>query len=295
MSRSGQREWGSAVKRSSSSWILEVAVPLVLIAIILTADILEGPKTAYVGVLAVVPMLSAVFGRPLATLGVGIVTWFSAFIFGNFASDGNVTAQTVRLIIIALVSMLAVGAAYLRQAREAQFLRAREQAEELEQIRQLAATDWLTGIKNRRGVIAALDNWPHHGERCLAIVDCDRLKIINDQYGHQVGDGYIYAVAGRLKGSISSNDIIGRWGGDEFIVIMALTLEQARPTLDRVHGTISERPIAIDNVLIPGSVSIGVAQWCEGEDLDIVLSRADAALYDAKHSGRDRIVVAAEV
>ena len=87
--------------RRGTQWLLGVVLPLALVVIILTADYLEGPKTAYVGVLAAVPMLSAVFARPLVTLAVGVITWLAALGFGLAASDGNVPAQRVRLVIIA--------------------------------------------------------------------------------------------------------------------------------------------------------------------------------------------------
>ena len=104
--------------QSQSRFLLGVIVPLAMIAIILTSDAIEGPKTAYVGVLSAVPLFSAIFGTTLATVFIAVATWISAFVFGHVASDGNVRAQTVRLVIIAIFGLVAIVASVLRVRRD---------------------------------------------------------------------------------------------------------------------------------------------------------------------------------
>lgn len=265
--------------------LLGVVIPVVLVAVILIADALEGPKTAYVGVLAVVPMLAAVFARPVWTLGVGIVAWLAAFSLGQFASDGNVTAQTVRLIIVALSTLAAFGAAKLRVRREATLSVALKDAALAEQLRQQADSDSLTGLLNRRGILHALESEETPTVRTLTLIDCDRLKQINDDLGHLAGDEYLRALSGRVRSNLASQDLIGRWGGDEFLVIQELSLDQAMATILRLREAINAPMIQLPRGSVQASVSMGLASWRPGQNLDEALASADRALYVAKAKG----------
>ena len=274
-----------------SQWVLSIALPIVLIAVILTADVIEGPKTAYVGVLSAIPLLSAVFGRPRSTAFVSVVTWVSAFTFGHLASDGNVRAQTVRLVIIAIFGVIAIIAAYVRTRRESQLASAMTQAAQAEAMRKQANTDLLTGLLNRRGVIEKLEL--HSATRStVAVIDVDRFKAVNDQYGHIVGDEIICAVGARISGGVSRNDVVGRWGGDEFVVVLELGIDQGTSVIERVFNQVSAEPLATSIGDLPIAISVGVSEWVDGESLDSVLARADAALYSAKDLGRNQFVVA---
>ena len=268
-------------------------MPVALIVLILWADEAVPPKPSFVGALAVVPMLAAVFATPRLTLLVAVITWCSAFVFGQVAADGNDPAQQVRLVIIAVAGAVAVGAAYLRQRRDRALIAALREAAAAETLREQAETDQLTGLANRHGLTNRLDAGPADVERTVAIIDCDGLKGLNDSMGHLAGDEYLRAVAGRLHGSLSKNDLIARWGGDEFLVVQDLVVDNAMPTLSRMHRAIDDTPISIDGVMVNGSVSIGVAAWSPGTSLDQAISAADAALYTAKEQGRNQIVTSA--
>ena len=126
-------------------------------------------------------------------------------------------------------------------------------------------------------------------ERTLAIIDCDDLKKINDELGHLVGDEVIQAIGGRLQSNISKADLVGRWGGDEFLLVIDLPLDQAEVVLTRVHRKVVERPISTASGLVPSAMSVGLAGWPSGESLDLALARADKALYSAKDAGRNRV------
>lgn len=273
-------------------WGLGFLMPVALIALILGADAAEGPKTAYVGVLSVVPMLAAVFAAPRMTLAVAVITWLSAFAFGQIASDGNVASQQVRLVIIALAGAAAVGASFLRQRQERILSIALREAAAAETLKEQAETDQLTGLKNRYGLTNMLA--VHHDDvvRTIAVVDCDGLKVINDTMGHQAGDIYLQAIAGRLQGSLPKTDLIARWGGDEFLIVQRLELDHAMTSLTRMHAAIDASPISLGGAMVDASVSVGVAPWLPGMTFDEALSAADQALYEAKAQGRNRIVTA---
>ena len=277
--------------QQTSHWVLGVIVPLAMIAIILTADVIEGPKTAYVGVLSAVPLFSAIFGTPKSTIFVSVTTWLSAFVFGQVASDGNSKSQAIRLVIIAIFSVIAVIAAVLRVRRDQQLAEALTRAAQADVIELKANSDQLTGVLNRRGVLAAVSE-TRATEMTVAIFDVDKLKNINDQFGHLVGDQYICGVSARIVGGVSKDDIVGRWGGDEFVVILDLPVEQGSRVIERVFGQITDEPLATDSAVIPVGVSICVARWSAEESIDAVLAKADTALYAAKRDGRNRVSVA---
>ena len=275
-----------------SQWVLSIVLPIVLIAVILAADVIEGPKTAYVGVLSAIPLLSAVFGTPRATAFISVVTWSSAYTFGRLASDGNARSQTVRLVIIAIFSVIAVLAAVVRTRRDAQLALAMTQAAQTEVMHQQATSDPLTGLLNRRGVVEKLE---YHDvpKSTVAVIDVDRFKMINDRYGHIVGDEVIQAISARISGGISRNDVVGRWGGDEFVVVLELSIDKGTAVIERVFNQVSAEPLSTTVGEIPVGISVGISEWIDGEPLDKVLARADAALYSAKDSGRNQFVVAA--
>ena len=272
-----------------SEIILGVVVPILFIALILTADIIEGPKTAYVGVLSAIPMLSAVFARPALTAIVGALTWFSAFEFGTLASDGNVTAQQVRLVIIGLLTVIAISAAYLRDAREKAFFKARIAAARAESAELLASTDLLTGQLNRRGLAEKLENW-NPEKRTVAVLDFDKLKVINDKFGHLVGDECIKAICSRISANLKASDIFGRWGGDEFIIALPLGQEDALAVVERVVANSTGTPIVSGDASFQVSVSVGLAPWVGDQTLDEVFLLADRALYAVKAKGGGGIV-----
>jgi len=272
----------AAVYGNSGWWLLPVALPLILVALILGADALEGPKTAYVGVLAVVPMLAAVFATPLQTAAVGLVAWFAALGFGTLASDGNVQAQTVRLVIIAACGLGAVFAARNRARRESTVLETERAQIQLERVMQESTTDVLTNILNRRGLTMALDGHDRTTPLTLALADCDDFRSVNDQHGHAGGDHYLISTAHRLTHALSSRDIVGRWGGDEFLVALPVPLQEAETVMGRVHHQITREPVDFEAASLTVSLTFGLAEWQPHESLHEVIARADRAMYSGK-------------
>ncbi|MEI6373673.1 MAG: GGDEF domain-containing protein [Actinomycetes bacterium] len=267
-------------------WVLPVIVPALLVALILQADLLEGPKTAYVGVLAVVPMLAAVFGTPLQTAIVGAVAWLAALGFGHLASDGNATSQNVRLLIIATSAVGAVFASGHRVKREKRLQEAERDRTLMEQMRYDATTDILTGALNRRGLVMTLEAIDRSGPITVAVADCDDFKLVNDRLGHLAGDRYLKSTALRLTRALSEQDIIGRWGGDEFLIALPLPLEEAQIVLERVNHQVTHDPVMNDSECMSVSLTFGATEWAADESLDSVVSRADQAMYEGKRSNQ---------
>jgi diguanylate cyclase (GGDEF)-like protein/PAS domain S-box-containing protein len=161
------------------------------------------------------------------------------------------------------------------------------------ELTRLAVTDPLTGLWNRRQTTnllsGDLDQAQRHGEALtLLMLDVDRFKSINDTHGHQAGDRVLVEVANRLRDQIRSTDVVGRWGGEEFVILLRYCgLRDAVAAAEKLRQRIAEIPF--EN-LFSVSVSIGAAELHGDDDLQSWLARADAALYEAKRTGRNTIV-----
>ena len=155
-----------------------------------------------------------------------------------------------------------------------------------------AATDSLTGLLNRRSLenkvrVLRASRTPV----VVAMADLDHFKVLNDKYGHETGDRALRLFAQVLRTSLRENDLVARYGGEEFaLVLPSFSAEDARIALERVRATLKD---AIANAGLPRfTASFGIIEAAEeDEDLAQLLSHADIALFDAKHQGRDRVVV----
>jgi diguanylate cyclase (GGDEF)-like protein len=152
--------------------------------------------------------------------------------------------------------------------------------------------DHLTGVLNRRGVMAFVDKEVQRIERyngnfCILLFDIDNFKSINDRYGHDVGDEVLKKLARDLQSRMRRTDCFGRWGGEEFIVVVpAIELEDAV-----MIAEVLRRVIPTLDVGVAGSItaSFGVAQMQPGNSVETVIQTADRALYLAKHRGKDQV------
>ena len=169
------------------------------------------------------------------------------------------------------------------------------QLEELQdQLRDQAERDWLTGLHNRRFLARQLANpsAAHPGKLLsVAVVDLDHFKQINDRYGHSVGDQVLVRAAELLCKVLRTSDIVVRSGGEEFLVLMPLTDENAAISCcDRIRHAIREEPWAEIADGLTLTTSVGVATAADADDLEALVSLADKRLYDAKSAGRDCVV-----
>jgi diguanylate cyclase (GGDEF)-like protein len=161
---------------------------------------------------------------------------------------------------------------------------------ELERAQELASLDPLTGLFNRREVEARIARRVAAGSAfCLVVIDLDRFKAINDQHGHLVGDEILRQVAKELRLVSREDDIIGRWGGDEFVMIFDGNFTNIKVKVQRmrpwVFGSYQiELPSGQIDVVV--NASIGIAEWAPGETILQVISRADADMYRDKAATR---------
>lgn len=163
-------------------------------------------------------------------------------------------------------------------------------------LEDLAYGDELTELPNRRGASRQIDvlisRARRHGHQlALLLIDADRFKAINDEHGHAVGDVVLRELAARLRERVRREDVVGRWGGEEFVVVLPETTpDGAAAVAESLREGVSGTPIAADGMELHVTISIGVAAWT-GQELDDLVARADHALYSAKAAGRDRVVV----
>jgi diguanylate cyclase (GGDEF)-like protein len=177
----------------------------------------------------------------------------------------------------------------------------RQRLEELVEARTrelqvLASTDELTGVLNRRRILAVAADECQRVARypealCFAMFDIDHFKLINDLFGHTVGDQALRQVAVTARSQLRLQDRMGRYGGEEFLIVFPETsLEGAARVTDRVRAAIETLEIYEGNLRATLTISAGVAEVARGETLDNVLRRVDSAMYLAKSAGRNQIV-----
>jgi diguanylate cyclase (GGDEF)-like protein len=170
-----------------------------------------------------------------------------------------------------------------------------------EMLEELSRTDYLTGILNRRAMTQRLEELSESiadasESFCIILLDLDHFKEINDSYGHDVGDQTLKHAVERLRHGIRESDLLGRWGGEEFLVMLPRTgLPEAQGLAERLCKGLAGSRMESGGQSVAVTGSFGVADFRPGkEDLDDCLKRADDALYQAKSEGRNRIVVATD-
>lgn len=226
-------------------------------------------------------------------------------VIGSFELYQDVTLYNraiIRLVIMSGIMLTLI----LSWVFLVSFLLLRKEARQLKDVQEIlrnqAATDFLTGIYNRRQLLARCEeemsrlrrlpkDSPPEGKIGFIMVDIDHFKKINDTYGHDAGDEVIRELALRLKGVIRQHDVIGRYGGEEFLVVLPnATEEQVRTIAERLWTAARSTPVMYGKTAINVTISLGVAAAMSGEEThEKVIIRADDALYRSKHGGRDRI------
>ncbi len=232
------------------------------------------------------------FPRRRALFAAGVTFVLSAIVLGSAAivsartGDPRVPALLVNAIAAHLLTLMLLSmVVMLRHEFERVSLHARV-------MEDAANTDPLTGVPNRRALEDWLVDWeaqPRRATAVLILFDIDHFKIVNDAHGHLVGDEILVSTAQLIGSQLRSQDLFGRWGGEEFLVILdGATQAEARALADRVrqivHGSV--HPVA-------GAVTLsaGIAICSSGEPAVNAFRAADAALYAAKAAGRNRVEV----
>ena len=165
------------------------------------------------------------------------------------------------------------------------------------ELKKIATHDALTNCMNRRYFMeqapVQIERSQRLGKECyVAIYDLDHFKSVNDTYGHLAGDGVLTEVAQRVKRVIRPYDLLGRYGGEEFTILMCdITRENVILAMERVRRAVCEAPVLFDGKEIPITSSFGVSYVDAKRDFMAALNAADEALYQAKEGGRNRVVL----
>jgi len=197
------------------------------------------------------------------------------------------------LLLLLISSMMLLRTRTLKNRNQwlAQQVRERTAALELanQRLQQAAYLDALTGLLNRRGLRAQTEAQWHtwQDQIVLVIADIDHFKQFNDVHGHQVGDEVLTALSDRLKANCQPADLISRWGGEEFLLL--LHGPDAMLRAETLVRAIADQPMALSIGPTPVTLTAG-AVWHQGASFDITLQQADALLYDGKKAGRNRLV-----
>lgn len=201
------------------------------------------------------------------------------------------------MMLATVLPMVSVLGAQLTAIRNRLNRQKQELTKALERIQQLATRDELTGLFNRRHMMSLLEFHSRQIKRtgaefCLALLDLDHFKRINDTYGHGVGDMVLRGFAQHAGVILRESDVMARWGGEEFLILFPDTrLDKAELGLRRLRELINDISVAADVPQLRAHFSAGVTECVPGETIQAVIERADQALYAAKARGRNCTVV----
>lgn len=220
-------------------------------------------------------------------LNVRFIPELNWYLFVDKLEDGAVAgirkSLYLNLLICLVVTTLTIGIVSLALRRYQR------------RISVLATTDLLTTLPNRRGFDLLANQAVQEAKRnssalCALMLDLDDFKQLNDSQGHMAGDEVLRSFANHLRNSLRQSDIICRWGGEEFILLLKdTTPEQARELGEKIRLQTEQNKTRFNNLDLQITTSIGLAQLQPGESLEQLITRADRALYRAKQSGRNRL------
>jgi diguanylate cyclase (GGDEF)-like protein len=282
---------------------LAVSQAVFSLACCMVAYTIVGPLRAAVLLMAVLTIVFCMFAaRPRQTLllAAGTLVAMGATMYWLQASDPVRHPPLTEAITFGYLAGALLATALLsvemNKLRDRLKRKRRELSEALETIRVLATVDELTSLVNRRRmheVLAAEERRQAEGRgTCIALLDLDFFKQVNDQYGHAAGDAVLRGFSDVARASLRANDVLARWGGEEFLLLLPDAVpEDARQVLERMAERVHTMPVeGLQGRRI--SFSAGLATRRIGEPFAEAIHRADKALYAAKQAGRDRIVLA---
>lgn len=260
-----------------------------------------GPLRGSVFPMLMVIMMFGVFSLPprvVAAVAVYTVVLFGAIMWLMATHHATAYPPTVELVHFLMLAVMTP----VMPALTTRFASLRErharQHKDLKRVQELATRDELTGLMNRRQMTEMLQRSQVFRARtgrpyCVAVLDLDFFKRINDEHGHGVGDEVLRRFAEVAQASVRDNDAVARWGGEEFVLLMGDTrLAAAKAGVDRLRERFELMRLRVGDRTLTVTVSAGIAEPLEGETFERALSRADHALYVAKARGRNQVVAA---
>ena len=264
-----------------------------------------GQARAIFLLIAIVPMLFGILAlstRQFIMVGLWFCGLYGLLLLGLWVYRPHVLnseleiLQTVAFLLV--MAEITVIGGFISGLRGKLRQRNRELGAAMEQIRELVNVDSLTGVYNRRRLFEVIHEESSRysrspGSFSICLLDIDHFKQVNDTYGHQAGDVILKAVAQGVAGDLRTIDCFGRYGGEEFLIVLPQTpLDGARIKAERVLARVASLKFPLIGDDFQVTVSIGVAEYHNDETTDDTLQRADKALYEAKDAGRNVVRVA---
>lgn len=248
------------------------------------------------GFLSLRPRAAVWTGIGMISMLLGMLAWCIVARQPDFEPRLQSLLIITTCFILALLTWQSYGFARRRQRMSAD---RKALAAALQEVEVLMQHDPLTGLYNRQHLQVRLEAERERatagGHRfCVALIDLDHFKLINDRHGHAMGDNVLVTFACQAQAVLRETDTIARWGGEEFLIMLPDTepVDKAGIALGRLRASLRQTPFSEEAPEMRVTFSAGVAEWAQGESIDQLLERADKALYDAKRLGRDRAVQA---
>jgi diguanylate cyclase (GGDEF)-like protein len=271
----------SLVNQSELFLFKLIATAVLATAVTLLAYNLPGLASHFAIFTLLLPIMWIAFSEsPLRTaLSVSLLSFYIAFLVNMLSLMEFVLVYQLAICVIAASAFFYISIPSLMANNHS--------------LRRRATTDNLTGIATRdyfmeRSDLIINNARQNNGDACFVILDVDEFKLVNDKYGHASGDRVLLEVCRITKMQLRHTDIFGRYGGDEFVIMMPdTTLDLASIRVNRILEAINHIVIN-DRVMI--SASAGIASMDEGDSLEQLFDRADSRLYRAKNSGRNKVV-----
>lgn len=298
--------WYGDVERRADpqlvSWQMGYAVLVQILGMTLAPQL----APVFIGTMSIV----FAFGGLRMELRTALLSWFVSFVgigvvlaFPLHRSLGIVDPSRIEVVLLcASFALIALRTTLLGYYGSAMRMRLHKVNSALGRAKhaaeQLAASDPLTGALTRRAILPLIDKSVKRTHRtgipaCVAMIDLDWFKTINDRFGHLGGDQVLRRVVDRIRECSRDSDAIGRYGGEEFVLLLQGADQHAGTRLvERIRGVISATDWSDIGPGLKVSVSCGIASVRPTDTLDGVLARADKALYEAKRGGRDQLRVA---
>ena len=270
----------------SANWLIGIIITFMVIYVGLT----EGRNYAFIWLSMVPTIAFFLLGVrrglqvtvPFLVLVIGYIIW-SAKGWPSYA----INLPAFFNITCTLFAVLTIARHYEKSRAEAYAVLAERNAE----LQRIAITDGLTQLHNRAHLDAVLESEVQRAQRheqqlAVLILDTDHFKVLNDSYGHLVGDQVLIELSELLRDKIRATDILGRWGGEEFMVIAPNTnADGAVELAEKIRTAVAKHRFSEENLHL--TISVGVAQLNQQDTLVSIVRRADEGLYQAKHDGRD--------
>lgn len=270
----------------SANWLTGTIIVFMVIYVALT----QGRNYAFIWLSMVPTIAFFLLGIrrglkvtvPFLLLTIGYIVW-SANAWPSYA----INLPAFFNISCALFAVLTIARHYEKSRAEAYACLEERNAE----LQRIAITDGLTQLHNRSHLDAVLDSevqraQRHNTELSVLILDTDHFKVLNDSYGHLVGDQVLIELSELLREKIRATDILGRWGGEEFMIIAPNTdAEGAVELAEKIRVATAKHRFTDEHLHL--TISVGVAEFNQQDTLISIVRRADEGLYQAKHDGRD--------